>query len=156
MKVVLRGALGSLLLLAMLMVHTGCQSTRLQEGGAYNDPVLFNADRTITGSYRILDSFLKWEHTNRPLLPPEVTQAADHVRENARQWTQSAINLREAYAANPTEETRSRLDQALTLLQAALNEALRYMAAQEQRLNQLNPQRTPSVNPNPPQPQRTP
>lgn len=104
----------------------------LDKTGAYQgDDILYKADLTITTSYQVLHGFVQWEYQNRGLLTdqPTIKQAADQVRKNAQTWIGSAIALREAYAANPTPETRQSLTSALLILQAAMNEATKYLAA---------------------------
>lgn len=100
----------------------------LAPGGAYQDKVLYSADLTIATSYDLVHSFVTWEYNNRASLAamPQVTQAADNIRRNARQWFGSAIALRDAYAANPTSDTLSKLNAALEILRTAMNEAVKY------------------------------
>lgn len=125
-----------LLVSATLSLGTGCQSNKLAEPGPYKgDEILYAADKTITSSYRILHSFVKWEYTHRALLPPEVSHAADAVRGNASRWIDSAIALREAYAVSPTAENRNSLEKTISILEAALTEAAKYMAEHEQKLS---------------------
>jgi hypothetical protein len=114
-----------LLLLSIIPLLLGCNAT-LQKDGAYQgDMALYSADRTITGAYDTLHTFVRWEYENRSALArwPEVKAAADHVRENAQLWISSAIALRDAYAATPTPEARDQLATSLRTLRAVLNEA---------------------------------
>lgn len=135
----------AVLSLSLMGPTTGC-AKRLAEGGAYTtgqaggNPesatdarVLYNADKAIVSSYRILDSFLKWEQTYRSTVPLAVTQAADSIRANAERWIDSAINLRQAYAQNPTGQNRTALEKAITVLEQALAEASKYLAEAEAR-----------------------
>lgn len=108
----------------------GCKSRNLDPAGVYqSDKVLYDADKTIVESYEVLHAFVKFEHDNRVALAgsPEVTKAADKVRENAQQWVRSAINLRDAYAKSPTPENRSKLDDAIRILRQAIAEASSYI-----------------------------
>lgn len=117
--------------LAMLCIvgPVGCGKTTLAPAGVYQgDKVLYNAEKTITTSYRLFDSFLKWELQYRSILPVEVSRAADTIRLNAKKWITSAGNIRDAYAANPTAENRDKLKLALDLIDTALSEATVYMA----------------------------
>ena len=115
-----------------LAAFSGCSSAvKLDPAGPYNgNTVLYSADLAITSSYAVLDTFLTWESTNRPLLKgsPQVTKAADNIRLNARQWFGSAHALRDAYAAAPTAANQANLQQVLAVIQAALTEAAGYMA----------------------------
>lgn len=120
---------------------TGC-ATKLASDGVYQgDAVLYNADKTIVNVHELLHSFVTWEYKNRAVLPVEVSKAADAVRASAQKYVQSAINLREAYASNPTKETGDKLQQTLDFLQSLLHEAVRYMA---------DPNAPPSPLPQPP------
>ena len=117
-------------ILAASLIFTGpvgCNAT-LDPAGVYQgDNILYNAEKATTTAYKTFDAFLKWEHQHRAILPVEVSRAADVVRLNAKKWIDSAIALRDAYATNPTPENRKKLDTALSILDAALAEAARYM-----------------------------
>jgi hypothetical protein len=118
----------TIVLMSIALLSSGCGSTRLAKEGVYKgDDVLFRAEQATVQGAKVLHSFVKWERTHRAILPVEVSRAADHVRDNAERWVDSAIALRDAYVGNPNEENRNRLQQALTLLEAALAEATRYM-----------------------------
>lgn len=117
------------MVLGYCLLESAC-STTLQQPGPYNgDQYLYATDVTITSAYSILNAFVKYEYDNRAALAgnPAIRQAADDVRAHAKQWISSAIAIREAYAANPTTANKASLDQAITVLQAALNEAVKYL-----------------------------
>jgi hypothetical protein len=73
---------------------------------------------------------VRWESENRATLSqwPEIREAADFTRAHAKEWIHSAIALRDAYAAAATAENRAALDQAISVLQAALTQASVLMA----------------------------
>lgn len=118
----------------ILTTGTGCQGPKLAQGGVYaempNGETLYNADRTIVEAFDVLDRFVTWERDNRAALGnfPEITRAADTVRDNARDWLRTATNLRHAYAKQPTGENKNNLLNAISVLQTALTEATRYMS----------------------------
>lgn len=119
---------GLFLGLASFALFTGCAS--ISKDGPYKgDEVLYNADRAITSSYDVLHAFVKWEYQNRESLGqwPEIREAADVVRANAERWIDSAIVLRDIYAADPSPENRLSLENSLATLRAALNEASKYL-----------------------------
>lgn len=121
-----------LILVLFAVAFSGCQ-THLTPGGAYkDDKVLYETDKTIVTTYAALDSFLKWEHDNRATLSkfPEIRKVADEIRDNAPRWMQSAMNLREAYAAAPSQQSRDALYKSLAVLREALREAALHMAKQ--------------------------
>jgi hypothetical protein len=109
----------------------GCKSRALDPAGVYqSDQTLYNADKVISESYDVMHSFVKFEYQNREALQgtPEVTKAADHVRNNAQQWIRSAIALRDVYATTPTAENGDKLNTAIRILREAINQASAYMA----------------------------
>lgn len=101
----------------------------LDPAGVYaGDKILYTADVTITGAYDTFDTFTKWEFDNRAALSkwPEVKNAADYVRANAKAWIDNATNVRELYRNFPTPENRDSLKTALVVLRAALDQASAY------------------------------
>jgi hypothetical protein len=117
-----------LLAIVALLVLPGCGT--LDKSGVYaGDKTLYDADQVINTSYDALHAFVLFEFQNRAMLAPhpEVKLAADNVRMNARDWLQSAINLREAYAANPTADNANKLHNAIAIIQTALSEATKYL-----------------------------
>lgn len=119
-----------LALTAGLMSFTGCNNQQLAQPGPYNgDTFLFNADQTISTTFKTLEVFVKWEYSNRALLVeyPEVKKAADKIRSNYSLWKSSSFALRDAYAANPSSDNRTKLTTQLSVLTAALSEAQSYI-----------------------------
>lgn len=120
--------LKTLFALVALSLFTGCGT--LQPSGSYKgDKILYTADQSITGAYDTFQAFVAWELANRSALAqwPEITQAADLVRANAEQWINSAIAMREAYKANPSETNADNLKKALAILRAGLSQAAVYL-----------------------------
>lgn len=120
--------LNAVLILTLVATFTGC-GTLAPDGPYKSDKVLYGADQVIVSSQRSLQRYVSWEMQNRAVLPVEVSRAADSVRENAKQWIQSAINLREAYAANPNKDNENNLVRSLDILQTVLNEIAIHMMA---------------------------
>lgn len=122
----------------------GCGKTTLAPAGVYHeDKVLYQAEKAITTTYKSFETFLKWETQYRTVLPVEVSRAADTIRINAKKWIDSAGNLRDAYAANPTGPNRDKLKLALDLIDTAFDEAVKYMA--ENQANAPNKGLTPTA-----------
>lgn len=123
---------GALILAVSVMtvpVATGCKSAQLSQTGPYHgDKILYNADKTISTSYKVMHDFVTWEYNNRNVLPLQVTQAADAVRANAKKSIDAAIAVRDAYANQPSTEAGHSLDTALNILSASLAEATKLMA----------------------------
>lgn len=115
---------------AFVTLHTGCASKGdLDPTGVYQgDALAYNADQAITGAYESFDKFVKWEHTHRAALSkwPEIKQAADIVRADARKWIDQAVAVREAYRNAPTPENAKSLQGAIAVLRAALTQAASY------------------------------
>lgn len=131
-RFLLVAALGLCALPVTLSVTSCASSSQLVPAGPYaGDATLYNADKVITGSYDVFDTFVKWEYTNRLLLSstPGIKQTADTVRVNARSWIESASALRDAYQANPTADGKQKLLNGLAVLQAVLNQIAVYYAA---------------------------
>lgn len=107
----------------------GCKSTLAPDGVYQGDKFLYNAEKTITTSYDLLHSFVQWELDYRAILPVEVSRAADTVRIHSKRWVDSAIALRDAYAASPTPQNKDKLVTALNILDTALTEAGKFMVS---------------------------
>lgn len=117
---------------SLILLLPGCAV--LDKSGPYGgDTLLFNADQTITAGYSTLRTFVKWEKDNRDALAawPEVRKSADHVRLNAQRWIDSAIALRERYAANKTQANRNALTDGLRVIRTAMTEATKYLNQHE-------------------------
>src|SRR5690348_2630030 len=87
------------LMVTCVTAPVGCNKTTLAPGGAYaGDKVLYQADKTITTTYKQFQKFVAWELKHREVLPVKVSHAADTIRLNAKKWIDSASALRETYA----------------------------------------------------------
>lgn len=111
-----------------ILLTPGCAVVS-KDGPYQGDSILFNADQTIVQSYDLLHTFVKWEYDHRAALStvPQIKEAADRVRLQAPAWLQSAMTLRDAYAAAPTRGNKKSLEASLDILRAALTEATRYL-----------------------------
>lgn len=119
-----------LLLCAAVLTGFGSGCRDLEKGGVYSeDKVLYNAELSVVTAYELLHAFVTWEKDNRQALAaqPEIRKAADNIRAHSKEWFDSAHRLRDAYAANPTDENRNNLTAALGIIRAALTEASGYM-----------------------------
>lgn len=115
--------------IAISLMGSGCHRNLSPDGVYKGDQFLYETDNAISHTKKLLNDFVGWEKNNRLLLwqaDKGIKKAADHVRANAKKWVKSAINLREAYALNPSPENRSALQTTLNILEAALNEAVAY------------------------------
>ncbi len=114
----------------MAILIAGCRG--LDPAGVYKgDQVLYNADKTITESYKVFQAFVTWDYQNRAALAtiPAIHASAEAVRTNARNWLNSAVALREAYKSDPSQVNSDKLVSAISVLQTALAQATTYMNA---------------------------
>ena len=112
-----------------VLFSPGCATPKLQAGGAYSGKAeLYRVDLAITSAYQVFDAFLAFEHANRASLGSDVQKSAAVIRESAPLWFSTAIALRDAYAAAPTDANKVLLDKSLAVLQAAVTEAAKYIA----------------------------
>ncbi len=123
------------LLLAVTLIGgctNGCGT--LDPQGVYQgDKFLYDADLTITTGYEVMHRFVTWEYQNRETLKgtPGIKAAADKVRAGAKDWVSSALKLRDAYKADPTDTNRKGLQKALDVIRQAVVEATGYLATRE-------------------------
>ena len=116
------------MLAGWLALLTGCGT--LDKTGPYGgDTVLYGADLSITTSEQVIHGFVLWEFQNRAALAkwPEITKAADVMRQKAPQWDKTARALRSAYKANPSDANKAALQLVLAEMQTAMTEASGYM-----------------------------
>jgi hypothetical protein len=112
------------LAVAVLLVP-GCASI---DDGA--DPVVVNAERTANYALDTFDAFLKFEHDNRALInDPAVKNAADGIRRQAPAWIADLRAATRAYKVTRSQADGDRLQLALTVVQAGLDIAKRYLVA---------------------------
>lgn len=121
-----------LLSLAVLLVAipAGCGNSTLAPAGVYQgDQTLYAAEKAITTTYKSFETFVKWENDFRSVLPVEVSRSADTIRLNGKKWIDTASALRDAYVRTPKVENKDKLQLSLNLIDTALSEATKYMAA---------------------------
>lgn len=124
------------LLFVVPLTQTACNKTTLDPQGVYAQPgaggvVVYDLDLSIATSKNVIEGFLTWEKANRALIEPKYPQIrgyADQLRQNAPKWLQSAVALRDAYAANPTSANKTAFDTAMAVLDAAVTQAQAYLA----------------------------
>lgn len=107
---------------------TGCGT--LNKSGVYGgDKTLYAADLTITTSYDVMHTFVSWEYQNRKALAgiPEIKKYADTVRTGAKKWIATAVALRDAYSASPTQTNADSLNRALNVLREAVTQSTGYL-----------------------------
>lgn len=98
---------------------TGC--ARLSPEGPYKgDNFLYNSDRFIDTTYKVVDEFLKWELANRTTLDKEITKSANILRANMPTTYEIIFSLRKIYLLDPTNENKQNFTKALEELRKAL------------------------------------
>lgn len=83
------------------VIQTGCQNTStLEAGGAYSDPVLASTDRAILDASRAMGDFVQWHAANATYLArwPEVAAMSAKVSAGRDGWVRDAYFARDAFA----------------------------------------------------------
>ncbi len=113
--------------IALTTAPTGCKKTTLAPGGAYSEVGVgaYQADLVIDAGRKTIDAFLSFEEKNRAALSamPQITKAADQLRDTAPRALQAAVRANDAYKAAPDPTKRSALDDALRVLRQLAVEA---------------------------------
>jgi hypothetical protein len=107
---------------------TGCGT--IDKTGVYQgDAALYRSELTISTSYEVIHTFVKWEADNRAALTkyPAIKKAADKMRTGAKHWISTANALHDAYKADPSAPNKTALETSTAILLAALTEATGYM-----------------------------
>lgn len=115
-----------------LFAFPACNNPQFDATGVYHgDQFLYQTDQAVVTTFNLFDVYVKWEYNNRALLTsrPEVRKSADYIRANAKQWRNTVLALRDAYAANPSADNKLNLTKALAVIQAAMTEATQYLTA---------------------------
>lgn len=119
--------------MAILVALSGC-ATKLDPAGVYgsqtNGMALYQADLAIVTAYNELDAFVTWEQANHSFLAsnaPAAVAAANTIRAKAPEWRDTAVVLRNTYAAQPTGSNYNAMQTGLAVLQAAVSQATNYL-----------------------------
>ena len=121
-----------ILLIILVSIFTGCQSVELEEGGAYSDVVLYQADTALDNTVSTMEQFQKWAARNplylaqnmraRAMLD-KVNQELDGIAEPDEILVQ-AVMARDLYATTISDRNLENLNDKLmmvnTLAQALL------------------------------------
>lgn len=102
----------SLSLLLSLALLTGC--AKIQPGA---DPVVVNAEQLAESSFRLVDSFLRYEHAHRATVNKEVTRIADQLRTEFPKHHDTLRIATRAYKANRTPANKFGLETAMALIE---------------------------------------
>ena len=125
--------LRSLLWLCCLLPLTACQNRPFDPGVYDGNAILFTADKTIGEAFDTLHHFVAWEQVNREALRPwpGIKNTADTVRRNVSGWRAAILSARDAYAGDPSEANRSKLQKAIAVVRSALASAIDYQKKHE-------------------------
>jgi len=93
-----------LILLAGLLLGSGCSS--IAPG---SDPIVVNAQRSMSASFDLVDAFLRWEYVNRHAVARDVTDAADIIRTKFPPAFEATKSVLATYRANKTPEAKADL-----------------------------------------------
>jgi hypothetical protein len=112
---------------AIVLAIGMCSCASVDEGA---DPVVVHAERTANYALDTFDAFLKFEYENRALInDPAVKGSADGIRKNGPAWIADLRAATRAYKVTRSQTDGDRLQLALTVVQAGLDIAKRYLAA---------------------------
>lgn len=111
------------LLIAFLMLVSGCSS--IAPG---SDPIVVNAQRSMSASFDLVDAFLRWEHANRHAVTRDVTDAADIIRTKFPPAFEATKSVLAAYRSNKTPESKADLMTWLATLRELEAQARVYYA----------------------------
>lgn len=100
------------------LVITGCRAPSTVSA---DNQIILNSERLIVTSFEVIDTFLKFEHTNRPNLPASVTAAADTIRKEAPAAFMNARSVLRSYKEKPTPEQRLFLEDSLSQVRTLAN-----------------------------------
>ncbi len=110
------------------LCFTGCKSIDKNA-----DPVVVNAERTLSIAFSTFDTFLKLEKQNQATVKakaPKVHTFAEWLREKdstgmsrGLSFIKAANEVKQAYKHNRTAENRANLVTALAVLQASVDQA---------------------------------
>jgi NH3-dependent NAD+ synthetase len=106
------------LALPVSLVVTGCKTPTTE---TQPSNIVLNAEKTIASSFEVIDTFLKFEYTNRASLPASVTAAADAIRRDAPIAFMNARSVLRAYKETQTPEQQLFLEDSLVQIQALAN-----------------------------------
>lgn len=128
------------LLALPLLLATACQS--LAPGGPYagtGGKLLYEADTTISTSYDVAHTFVKWEKDYRTVLAPtpQIREYADHLRLNYPTWHRAAMSARNVYANARTQPNATALSLSLDVLREAVRQSNQWLATAPTSANPL-------------------
>jgi len=116
-----------------LFAMPACTNTAtVDPAGTYKgDAYLYQTDQAVGAAFNLFQVYVTWEYNNRAVLAsnPEIKKSADYIRSNVKQWRDSALALRDAYAATPSADNKANLNKVLAVIQAALVQATAYMTS---------------------------
>lgn len=114
-----------LILTSVCVLFEGCASVT-----PGSDPIVVNAERSISSSVDVFDSLFKIEAVNHALLKqnaPQVVAQVNMLRRNAPSWIESTRSLTAAYKQNRSAQNKASLQTALAVLGAGVIQAQTYL-----------------------------
>lgn len=134
------------LCLAVPLTQSGCtQTTTLEAGGSYTDPVLAKTDQAILDASHTMTAFIEWARTNAAFLAkwPEVARLSGNIEAQQSQWERDAYAARDAYAdavkayktaiaagvVGALPPNRAKVDAAVAVLTSVISQAIAYQQA---------------------------
>lgn len=90
------------------------------------DPLVVQAEALYTQAPEVMHDFVSWEYRNRAVVSPDVTAAADLVREFGEHYTEQLKAATRAYKAARTPGHKIDVQAAINTLQGLLDDARSY------------------------------
>jgi hypothetical protein len=109
------------------VMFSGC--TAIAPG---NDPVVVEAERVLSSSLDIVDTFVHLEFNQRTelaALSPDIHTYAEVLRKQFSGWLDSAKAMIRTYKANRSPENKANLQTAIAVLNQAALQAQKYLSA---------------------------
>lgn len=125
----IKNTIGAVILFQFLAISFVLGGCKLLPG---QDPVVVNAERTTAIALDTFDAFLKFEYEKKEELAkisPDIHKVAENIRKNGKNWLMTARELTKAYKQNRSAENKFNLMTALAVLQSAMSESQKYIAA---------------------------
>jgi hypothetical protein len=91
-----------------------------------SDPIVVNAQRTMSASFDIVDAFLRWEHINRGKVDNEVTKAADDIRVKFPTSLEATKAVLRVYKETKSSDSKATLETWLATLREIESHARRF------------------------------
>ena len=109
------------LALAAAVILTGCVAPDPGQ-----DPVVIRAEQATKGTFDLFDQFLRWEDSNRAVVPTEVHKFADRLRDEGPAAIRTVRSATKTYKITRHAADKDALAAAIKALEALKEEVYRW------------------------------